>query len=636
MPAGDDTEQPYRRQLLTVLFWVGVGLAPLAALMLLFGQSNGPLRIAAVLAVLAVVLIGLSITLRGDMQTVRSELEETLLEEIEELRGVLRQDIGTANRATHQSVGEQLQVVQQNVEALRRQLDARADAVPGRAGVPVAGAVRSGSAPAAAGPAVEPERREPAREGVYGAPSRPAVERAAPTPPRPERDGRAGPAGREQDFDPGDFGRADPRRAEGASQYGNPQRGPAQYGGSQYGPGQQYGGGQYPAGEPEPGYGGDRGGGRGASAPAGGAGPAHRPHLAGGVVRHTETVKVTTRQTIVGPPGDDGGAGSVYGGTGYDSGSAYPSGAGYPPGNAYGGRGDDREDDWSEQPARGRRRAGPDEDSWSDQWPRDRGDGGARRAGRYDRDEPDDPGYEGDPHWSGGAGDRWASVRRDERGSELRMGERRAAVRADDSGTEMRVEDRWASMRRDEPRRADARRDEPQREEAWRARSGREDSWRGEQQRAESWRDEPGGRRAGDDRSPGGSGGRTGDDRASGGRRRADEWSGSGSRGDAGGAPWPGSTGAGSGDAYRPGSGGSGDAHWPGADAGAWSGGGQDRWGGAPALPAGNVDPSSSRRGGWDSAAREPAGPGRRRAEEPAYGYPPDDDVPRAGGTRRR
>ena len=49
-------------------------------------------------------------------------------------------------------------------------------------------------------------------------------------------------------------------------------------------------------------------------------------------------------------------------------------------------------------------------------------------------------------------GDRWASVRSDERGRELRMGERRAAVRADESGTELRIEDRWAAVRRDEPR----------------------------------------------------------------------------------------------------------------------------------------------------------------------------------------
>jgi hypothetical protein len=52
------------------------------------------------------------------------------------------------------------------------------------------------------------------------------------------------------------------------------------------------------------------------------------------------------------------------------------------------------------------------------------------------------------------AGDRWASVRSDERGRELRVGERRAAVRADETGTEMRVEDRWASVRREEPSRA--------------------------------------------------------------------------------------------------------------------------------------------------------------------------------------
>ncbi|SBT52498.1 hypothetical protein GA0070621_4442 [Micromonospora narathiwatensis] len=48
-------------------------------------------------------------------------------------------------------------------------------------------------------------------------------------------------------------------------------------------------------------------------------------------------------------------------------------------------------------------------------------------------------------------GNRWASVRDDERGREVRVGERHAAVHAAGAGTEYRVEDRWASVR--EPRR---------------------------------------------------------------------------------------------------------------------------------------------------------------------------------------
>jgi hypothetical protein len=55
------------------------------------------------------------------------------------------------------------------------------------------------------------------------------------------------------------------------------------------------------------------------------------------------------------------------------------------------------------------------------------------------------------------AGDRWASVRSDDRGREVRMGERRAAMHQDELGSEVRIEDRWAAVRREEPRRDDYR-----------------------------------------------------------------------------------------------------------------------------------------------------------------------------------
>ncbi|MFU8854465.1 hypothetical protein ACNAW0_26315, partial [Micromonospora sp. SL1-18] len=67
-------------------------------------------------------------------------------------------------------------------------------------------------------------------------------------------------------------------------------------------------------------------------------------------------------------------------------------------------------------------------------------------SGRAAADDPD-----GD-YWSElRAGNRWASVRDDERGREIQVGERRAAVHAAGAGTEYRVEDHWASVR--EPRR---------------------------------------------------------------------------------------------------------------------------------------------------------------------------------------
>ena len=71
MPNRDDDEPRAGRPLLKVLFWAGVALAPVAMALLLLADGNGPLRIAAVLAILSVVLIGLSVALRGDAESVR-------------------------------------------------------------------------------------------------------------------------------------------------------------------------------------------------------------------------------------------------------------------------------------------------------------------------------------------------------------------------------------------------------------------------------------------------------------------------------------------------------------------------------------------------------------------------------------
>jgi len=142
MSGSENQEGEQRRsgRALTVVFWFGVGLAPLAALVLILGGSQGSMKIAAVLALLAVVLIGLSITLRKDTDSVRLELEDTILDEVDALREDVRHDIATAARATHRQFSEKLQYLHDSVEALRAQVEAmrlgydRADARP--AGVP--------------------------------------------------------------------------------------------------------------------------------------------------------------------------------------------------------------------------------------------------------------------------------------------------------------------------------------------------------------------------------------------------------------------------------------------------------------------------------------------------------------------
>jgi len=393
---------------LTVLFWSGVGLSPLALLLLLFVDGEGSLRGGAVLALLSVVIIGLSVALRKDPESVRAELEDALLDEVDAMRDDVRNDIATAARATHRQFSEKLHHVHESVEALRAEVDAA------RLGYEHASVASSGGRGAAAGGAHPP-----------------ATDTAGP--------GRS----------PG-MGRA---------------RIPASV-------------------------------------------------VGGGVVRHTETVQVTTRQTIVDPHADgQPGRGTVYGGgTVYGARSAEAAPAGRPGASVEWG--EPTEESWTEQRLRerflaaraeegragsrdrpgdsrsggGRHGAGPhrdgrdasdwlgddherrgdgrdrDDDSmdrwdgWLGSRALERGEssrGEGRRSRSYDRDD-DDPGT--DERWAGmRAGDRWASVRTDDRGRELRVGERRAALHSDGSGTEMRIEDRWASVRRDElrPRRDD-------------------------------------------------------------------------------------------------------------------------------------------------------------------------------------
>lgn len=135
MPDVNDSYARRGGRLLPVLFWAGVGLAPLAGLLLLFG-NGGTLRVGAFLGVLTLVLIGLSIALRPDANLVRLQFEETLLEEIDQLRAEIREDIASASRATHQMVGERLGAMQQQVGSLRA--DRAWHPPPPAAGRPVA------------------------------------------------------------------------------------------------------------------------------------------------------------------------------------------------------------------------------------------------------------------------------------------------------------------------------------------------------------------------------------------------------------------------------------------------------------------------------------------------------------------
>ncbi|MFE9954911.1 hypothetical protein [Micromonospora sp. NPDC005299] len=642
MPASVAPAENRSPQLLTVLFWIGVALAPLAALILLVADGNGSLRFGAVLAILAVVLIGLSVALRAESGGGASGAEE-LREEIEQLRRELRGEIVAAAQRRNQAL-DQVQRTQESVTTMRRRLDAAA------AGIAAAAGLTTSATEEAAGGRARVSVTEPYDEG-----------RARTEP------GRAQPAARDED--------EAVRRPQAGSRYGadpaadrpghtadRPQA--ADYGADRpeagvYGADRPQAG-VYGADRPQAGvYGADRpqAANYGADRPQAGVYGAPRaaePDMRAesrqvGVVHHTETVHVTTRHTIV-----DGGAdpaGSRYGG--------------------YGGH-------WSPV---------PEERSWSGAEPEERPRAGYRNADdghtRPGRDEPSRSAQVGDG-WSGSTGSRdeaswsgapggehaWAGVGRtsgEDRSWSAREGEDRgwSADPADDRS--------WsAGSGEQRPRPADGR--------TWRS---------GQEGRADdrSWPPGPGGREGAgwsaaprDEAARSGQGGWAGQDARTGrgavpdqgdrsgyGERAADGWAGT----DAGGAPaeQPGRAVAddpdgdywselrtgnrwaavrddehgreirvgerraavhadGGGTEYRV------EDRWASVRGGAGSGEPGGGWveEGRPALPAGGVPVPDE----WRPPTQRSGQPEWRQVEpEPArYGYPPRDDAPRAGGAR--
>ncbi len=122
MPASEN--QDIRRgRVLHGLFWGGVGLAPLAVLVLLFGASVGSLRIAVTLSVLTIVALAVSIALRPGVEMVRVDIEHRVLDEMERVRGQAREDVRLAGRNTHRALTEKIRALAATVEALRDQID---------------------------------------------------------------------------------------------------------------------------------------------------------------------------------------------------------------------------------------------------------------------------------------------------------------------------------------------------------------------------------------------------------------------------------------------------------------------------------------------------------------------------------
>ncbi|MFI9642837.1 hypothetical protein ACIG87_22710 [Micromonospora sp. NPDC051925] len=578
-------------QLLAVLFWTGVAFAPIAALILMVADGNGPLRFAAVLAITSVVLIGLSIALRAD-DGARSSGEE-VLDELEQLRRELRSEIVAAAQRGNQAL-DQSQRAEEQVTALRRQLDAAAAGIAAGISPPTADE-RAGGAGRVQVPAAEPEPEVPVgRRRAVAEETASGWGRRADTP-EPVAAGR---------------GRATADRPA------------AEPTGRRYAPERPVTGqaGGYGASPREP---------RGA-VPA--AEPASRPL---GVVRHTETVHVTTRHTVVdGPDPAGGGYGGGYAGR-WTPGSDESSWAGGEPERPWSGRAESTDRGWSAQPddrSRGSRPAPRDERAWPATAP-------AWGAPADERGEPArperSPVVEEADAWTGSrtgwtdareepparevrAGGRWAEVRDDGRARELRVGERRAEAHADGAG--YRYSDQWASVRQEDPYR-----DDPERV-------------------GEQW---GGGRSAPDDRPALPAGGVPVPQQwrePARGQRPAEEWPARAAQPVKSAQERPARAAQSVQSAQerparaeqQPGPDWSAPAGQPAQD---WSArapqSAQDwpaqadgqRWGGQPAEQRRDREPVVS----WRTPEPEPRG-SHQWGDEQRYGYPPQDDAPRAGG----
>jgi hypothetical protein len=97
-----DLEAGHSSRLLRGLIWTGVVAAPLAAVVVLLGQSSGAVRFAVLLIAVSIVLIGAAVLIRSDPVLHRMHLDERVAEEVRALRSELRAELTTGNPAADQ------------------------------------------------------------------------------------------------------------------------------------------------------------------------------------------------------------------------------------------------------------------------------------------------------------------------------------------------------------------------------------------------------------------------------------------------------------------------------------------------------------------------------------------------------
>src|SRR4051794_19940954 len=114
MPA-PHAQDARRGKLVQGLFWGGVGLAPVAILVLLFGSGTGSLRIAVTMSVLTIVALAVSIAMRPSVEIMRVDIEHRVLDEMERVRLRTHDDITTAARNTHRALTERIHILNATV-----------------------------------------------------------------------------------------------------------------------------------------------------------------------------------------------------------------------------------------------------------------------------------------------------------------------------------------------------------------------------------------------------------------------------------------------------------------------------------------------------------------------------------------
>jgi hypothetical protein len=479
-----------RSRLLAVQFWVGIALAPLAALLLIIGGTAA----AAVIAIIAVVVLALSVILRADSDP-SARANHVTADEMVALREDVRADITTAARATHRALSEKMSRLEESVAGVQRMAESFAgirrleDAIAG-----VQREVEAARAVAIEARAAVDDQRElppPPRRPATVVGSVPGVVRHTETVvtrsmyvDRPADDFERPSASTVY----GSAARSAPGRAanggvvNGSTTYGSASRrpdvstdkdggDPGRHGSGRHDSG-QHGGGRRDAGH-------DDAGGQDA-----GRGSARFIDVDAPVPRERELRPDARREEPRGeshsryePRGESHGR---YEPRPDDRSWREPSGApsrrelpSYRDDADNRGRGVDRADGYH----------GDRDDAYhGDRDDADRRDHGEARS--HDRDVERDDSHESwteqrlraylpqmrepltyrsggldehsdtsgdlanDARWSQMRdGDRWAEVRSDDRGRELRMAERREERHVDETGTQMRIVDRWSSVR---------------------------------------------------------------------------------------------------------------------------------------------------------------------------------------------